>query len=175
VHDTFDAEIDPRTWCTLAASRHSEEGSRRIDRKIRFDYPSSKSRVDEFDLKKKTEKHMEFDIPLCLTDIVSGFFYAGSLPLAPGFSETFPVNEGGKTSDVKIAVEGRETVRVPFGEFETLRAKAEPVSGPIEGKAKLWVWFTDDSRKIPIKIRAKLGFANLVFELERIETATGGK
>lgn len=175
VHDTFDAEIDPHTLCTLAVSRHSEEGSRRVDRKIHFDYSAAKSRVDEFDLRTGTKRHSEFDIPACLTDVVSGFFYASSLPLAPGFSETFPVSEGGKTSGVKITVEGRERVKVPFGEFDALRARAEPISGPIEGKGKLWVWFTDDSRKIPVKINAKLGFATLVFELDRIETATGGK
>ena len=175
VHDTFDSEIDPQKLCTLAISRHSEEGSRRVDRKIHFDYPSAKSRVDEHDLKTGSEKHSEFDIPPCLTDVVTGFFYASSLPLAPGFSETFPVSEGGKTSDVQFAVEGRETVKVPFGEFAALRASAEPISGPIQGRGKLSVWFTDDSRKIPLKIRAKLGFATLVFVLERIETTAGGK
>ncbi|MBO0911537.1 MAG: DUF3108 domain-containing protein, partial [Acidobacteria bacterium] len=100
VHDTFDAEIEPRTFCTAAISRHSEEGSRRLDRTIRFDYASAKSRVDEFDLKQRSEKHSEFDLPRCVTDVVSGFFYTSSLPLGAGFSETFPVNEGGKTSDV---------------------------------------------------------------------------
>ena len=67
--------------------------------------------------------------------MVSGFFYVASLPLAPGFSQIFPVNDDGKTIDARIEVEARETIKVPSGEFQTLRVKAEPISGPMKGKA----------------------------------------
>lgn len=169
VHDTFDADFDPHTFCTKSVSRHSEEGSRRLDRKITFDYGSAKSHVDDYDLKTGKRKHIDADIPPCVTDVVTGFFYASSLPLTPGVSETFPVNDGGKTTDVKIEVEGRNRVKVPAGEFETLRVKAEPVSGPLKGKGTLWVWFSDDARHLPVQMKSKLGFANLLFQLQRVE------
>jgi hypothetical protein len=169
VHDTFDAEIDPRTFCTRTVSRHAEEGSRRLDRKIRFDYQAAKVQVDDVDLKADKKKHSELDIPPCVTDVVSGFFYASSLSLAPGFSETFPVNDGGKTSDVKISVEDHSRVKVPSGEFQTIRVKAEPITGPLKGKGQLWVWFTDDDRHIPVQMKSKLGFATLLFQLQRID------
>jgi Protein of unknown function (DUF3108) len=169
VHDTFDADIDPATSCTLAVFRHAEEGSRRLDRKIRFNYQSAKSQVDDFDLKANKAKHSEFDIPACVTDVVSAFFYAGSLSLSPAQTETFPVNDGGKTSDVRIEVEGRNHIKVPSGEYQTIRVKAEPVTGPLKGKGVLWVWFTDDPRHIPVQMKSKLGFATLLFQLQRIE------
>jgi len=169
VHDTFNAEIDPHTFCTKEISKHSEEGSRRLDRKINFDYQRHKSHVDDDDLKTGKKKHAEFEIPWCVTDVVTGFFYASSLALAPGFSETFPVNDGGKTTDVRIEVEGRNRIKVPSGEFETLRVKAEPISGPLKGKGTLWVWFSDDTRHLPVQMKSKLGFANLLFQLQRVE------
>jgi hypothetical protein len=169
VHDTFDADFDPHTFCTKSVSRHSEEGSRRLDRKIVFDYTNAKSHVDDYDLKAGKRKHIDTDIPPCVTDVVTGFFYASSLPLTPGFSETFPVNDGGKTTDVRIEVEGHNRIKVPSGDFETVRVKAEPVSGPLKGKGTLWVWFSDDARHLPVQMKSKLGFANLLFQLQRIE------
>lgn len=170
VHDIFDAEIDSHTFCTQTITRHAEEGSRRLDRKIRLDYSAAKVQVDDFDLKTGKKKHSESDIPPCVTDVVTGFFYASSLSLAPGLSETFPVNDGGRTSDVKIEVEGRSMVKVPAGEFQTVRVRAEPVTGPLKGKGMLWVWFTDDLRHIPVQMKSKLGFATLLFQLQRIDS-----
>jgi Protein of unknown function (DUF3108) len=173
VHDIFRAEFDPRTFCTERIAKHSEEGSRRLDRKIAFDYARAKSQVDDTDLKTGKKKHAEFDIPTCVTDVVSGFFYAGSLPLAPGYTHLFPVNDGGKTTDVRMLVEAREPVRVAGGSFATLRVKAAPVNGPLKGS--LWVWVSDDARRLPVKMRSKLGFATLNFELQRLEPEAGAK
>jgi hypothetical protein len=175
VHDTYDAEIDARSFCTQQISKHSEERARRIERRVHFDYHSAKSHMEENNLKTGVRRQGDFAIPPCVTDVVSGFFYAASLDLAPGSSQTFPVNDGGKTTDVKIDVEGRNHVKVPFGEFEALRVKAEPVSGPLKGKGVLWVWFTDDARHIPLQLKSKLGFAILLFQLQRLDLPKPGK
>jgi len=172
VHDIFQADFNPHTFCTHNVAKHSQEGSRRLDRKIVFDYARAKSQVDDIDLKSGKKKHGEFDIPPCVTDVVSGFFYAGSLPLKPGLTEMFPVNDGGKTTDVRLQVEAREPVKVAAGSFSTMRVKANPVNGPLKGS--LWVWVTDDSRHVPVKMKSKLGFATLMFELQRIEPSTTG-
>jgi hypothetical protein len=175
VRDTFDADIEPGTFCTQQISKHSEEGSRRIERKVRFNYQIAKSHMDENDLKTGNKRQADFDIPPCVTDVVSGFFYTSSLNLAPGSSQMFPVSDGGKTTDVKIEVEGRNRIKVPFGEFEALRVKAEPISGPLKGKGVLWVWFTDDARHIPLQVKSKLGFATLLFQLQRLDSPKTSK
>lgn len=172
VHDTFDAAVDPRTFCTGEVSKHSEEGPRRLDRKITFDYQNAKSHVDNYDLKLGQAKHEDFDIPGCVTDVVSGFFYASSLDLSPDSAQVFPVNDKGKTNDVKIEVEGRNKIKVPFGEFQAVRVRAEPISGPLKGKGLVWIWYSDDSRHIPLQMRSKLGFASLLFQLQRIDTVS---
>jgi len=169
VHDLFDAAIDTRTFCTQQTSKHSEEGARRIDRSVHLNYQTRKSHMEETNLKTGNKRKADFDIPPCVTDVVSGFFYAASLDLAPGSSQTFPITEGGKTTDVKIDIEGRNRIKVPFGEFEAIRVKAEPVSGPLKGKGVLWVWFTDDAHHTPLQLKSKLGFATLLFQLQRVE------
>ena len=175
VHDVFNSEVEPRSFCTMTISKRNEEGPHRRELNETLDYGRGKSEVDVKDLKTSENKHAEFDIPACVTDVVSGFFYVASLPLSPGYSEIFPVNDNGKTTDVKIKVEGREHVKGPTGEYETLRVGAEPLSGPMKGKGVLWVWFTDDSRHVPVQMKSKLGFATLFFQLQRTEAASPGK
>jgi len=172
IHDTFNADIDPGSFCTQQILKHNEEGSKRLERKIYFDYPRAKSEVDDRDLKTGLQKHAEFDIPPCVSDVVSGFFYTRSLPLRVGFSQTFPVNDGGKTTDVKLEVEAGEKIKGPMGEFQTLRVKAIPVAGPMTGKAEITVWLTDDARRVPVQMKSKLGFATLFFQLRGLEPPT---
>lgn len=170
VHDHVEALIDPRTFCTQSIAKHNEEGPRRLERNIHFNYSQTKSEIDDRDLKNGRTKHAEFHIPDCVTDLVAGFFYVSSLPLGPGFSETFPLNDGGETTVVRVQVEGREKVQVPSGQFSTLRVKAQPILGPMQGKGAIWAWVAEDPR-LPVEIKSKLGVVTLVFRLQRIERA----
>jgi Protein of unknown function (DUF3108) len=171
VHDLFNADVNPRTFCTSQITKHNEEGPRRRNIRIVLDYAHAQSKADFKDLKTSETKHTEADIPSCVTDVISGFFYVASLPLAPGYSETFPVNDNGRMTDAKFEVEGREHVKVSAGEFETLRVRVEPVAGAMKGKGTLWVWFTDDARHAPVQMKSKLGFATFAFQLQKMNVA----
>jgi hypothetical protein len=168
VHDVFNAEVNPQTFCTSLITKHNQEGSRRRDYNIALDYHYGKSRVDIKDLKTSETRHVEFDIPNCVTDVITGFFYVASLPLVPGYSETFPINDNGKMTDAQFHVESREQMNVPAGKFETLRVKVEPIAGAMKGKGTLWVWFTDDARHAPVQMKSKLGFATFTFQLQKM-------
>jgi hypothetical protein len=171
VHDLFNADVNPRTFCTAKITKHNEEGPRRRDITIVLDYAHAKSKADFKDLKTSETKHTEADIPSCVTDVISGFFYVASLPLAPGYSETFPVNDNGRMTDARFEVEGREHIKVSAGEFETLRVKVEPIAGAMKGKGTLWVWFTNDARHAPVQMKSKLGFATFTFQLQKMNFA----
>ena len=162
VHDIFDADLDPRTFCSFQISKHN-------------DYSRAKSVVEDKDLKTGQLKHAEHDVPPCVTDVISGFFYAASLPLDPGFSQSFPVNDGGKTADIRIRVGAREKIKVPSGTFQTVKVQAEAVSGPLQGKGVLWVWYSDDGQHLPVQMKSKLGFATLLFQLQRIDPQPSGR
>jgi hypothetical protein len=169
VHDRFEAFFDPRTFCSLRVSRHTEESSRARQTELRFDYPRNKSVLDEKNLKTGEQKHVENDLPACVSDVVSGFYYFASLPLQPGNTYTFPVNDGNKTTEVRARVEAQEQVKVPAGTFHTVRVKAEAISGALQGKGTVWAWFTDDANHTPVQMRSKLGWGTLLFRLQRIE------
>ena len=84
VHDRFEAHFDPRTFCSVSILKHSEEGSRKRETSIHFDYARKKSVLDEKNLKTGESKHVENDMPGCATDVITGFYYLQSLPLQVG-------------------------------------------------------------------------------------------
>ena len=169
VHDRFEALFDSKTFCSNGVFKHIEEGPRKRETKVTYDYPKHKSLLHETNLKTSETRTAENDIPPCVTDVVTGFYYLSSLPLQMGNSYTFPVNDGGKTAEVTAHVEGKEKVKVPSGTYETVRVAAEATSGNLKGRGKIWTWFTDDASHTPVQMKAKLTWGTLLFRLQKIE------
>lgn len=173
VHDRFQSSVNPRSFCSLGLTKHTEEGFRKLDTAIRFDYAARKSVLDEKNLKLNSSKHTANDIPECVSDVISAIYYVGSLQLQPGRKFTFPLNDGGKTVDVQIDVEAREEVKTPAGTYRTVRLQPQALSGPLKEKGKVWVWFSDDANHIPVQIRARMFWGTLNFKLQHVDR--GGK
>jgi len=169
VNDEFEAFFDPHRFCSQKILKHVEEGSRSRQSELSFEYARGKSVYNERNLKTGEEKHAENDIPNCVTDVVSGFYYLSSLPLQVGSTYAFQINDGGKTNEVRVYVETRERVKVPAGSFEAVRVKAEAVSGVMRSKGTVWAWFAEDGKHTPVQMRSKLGWGTLLFRLQGIE------
>jgi len=170
VHDRFETQFDPKTFCTTRVFKHIDEGKHGRETQIQLDPARGKSILDEKNLKTGETRHEENDAPTCTTDVMSGFFYLGSLPLTSGTVENFPVTDGGKTTIAMARVEGREEVRVAAGSFHTVRVSVEATSGKYQGKGELLIWFTDDPNHIPVKMRARAPWGTVVFKLQAVHT-----
>lgn len=168
VADRFDAYFDARTLCSSRITKHTEEGTHKRDTNIRFDYQRRKAVLDERNLKDNQSKHQEEDIPACVTDVLSGILYGGTLPLHEGATYRFPLNDG-KTVNVDAHVEGYEEVKTPAGTFQTIRVQPEADSGILKKRGKIWVWYTNDARHIPVLMRARLFWGTLTIRLTRID------
>jgi len=175
VHDHIESSFDPKNNCTLSLTKHTEEGFRRVETSVRYDYDRRKSVLDEKNLRANNEKHEENDIPGCVTDVISAVYYVASQPLTVGQKLLFPVNDGGKTAEVQVDVEGREQIKAPYGTFKTVRVSAQALSGPQKGKGKIWMWYSDDDRRIPVQMRAKMFWGTLIFHLTRVSNQAAAR
>lgn len=169
VQDRLESFFDPASFCSHNTSRHIEEGFRRVESSITFDYQHGKALLDHKNINKKESKHEEHDIPGCVTDMLSSIYYVASLPLLPGKTYNFPINDGGPTLTVLVHVEEREQVKTPAGTFKTIRVQPETASGALREKGKIWVWYSDDAARIPVQMRARLPWGMLTFSLLRVD------
>lgn len=168
VADRFDSYMDARSLCTQKLIKHTEEGSHRRDTVITYDYGRGKSVLDEKNLKTNQQKRVENDIPGCVTDVLSGMLYVSSLPLTVGATYVFPLNDGGSTVNVQANVEGKEQIKTPAGTFQTVRLGSEGNAGVLKNRGRMWIWYTDDERHLPVQMRAKLFWGTLTIYLTSI-------
>jgi len=169
VSDRYDSVLDLSSFCSKEISKKMEEGLRRVNLTIGFDYQRNKAILDQKNLKKGDTKHTENDIPECVTDVLSAFYYVGSLPLEPGKTISFPLNDGGKTVTVDVHSEAREQVKTPAGTFNTIRVQPVVPSGVLKSKGTLWIWYSDDAQRIPVRLRGHLFWGTVTFTLLRID------
>jgi hypothetical protein len=169
VADSYNSYSDAKTLCSNKLIKHSEEGSRRRDTTITYDYSRGKAVLEERSPKDNTQKREENAIPNCVTDVLSGMLYVASLPLQVGSTYTFPLNDGSKTVTVQAHVEGKEDIKTPAGTFHTVRVGPEGDSGTLlRNKGRIWIWYTDDDKHLPIQIRAKAFYGTLTVYLTSI-------
>jgi hypothetical protein len=97
-------------------------------------------------------------IPQGTQDGISCLYYLRSLPaLVPGSSVFMNVHHDKKNYRLEVRVEGIEKLKAPWGEVETLRILAVmPFQGIFLNEGNIRVWVTNDVRRIPILMRAKV-------------------
>ena len=169
VQDRLNTYFDARKLCSAKVVKHTEEGLRARETVVTYDYGRGKAVLEERNLKDNQQKKTEHDIPGCVTDLLSGILYVSSLPLRPGDTYTFPVNDGGTTVTAQAHVEAREEVKTPAGTFQTVRVGPEGDSGALlKNKGRIWIWYSDDERHLPVQMRAKLAWGTVNIYLASI-------
>ena len=117
-------------------------------------------------------KTAETDIPPCVSDIIGGLNKMRGLRLEPGQSAQLPLSDGKKSVSARVEAQQREQVKTKAGTFSTIRHEAFVFNGVLYArKAQLQIWLTDDARRLPVQIRARLSFpvGSITLALEKEE------
>lgn len=106
-------------------------------------------------------------VPPGIHDTISCLYYFRSLPsLVPGSSHTIDVHHDKKNYRLELQVEGIERLQGPWGEVETVRVLAiMPFQGIFLNEGNIRVWFTDDARRAPVMMKAKVVIGSVVATL----------
>jgi hypothetical protein len=107
------------------------------------------------------------DMPPGTQDVISCLYYARStLSFQPGSSLTMNVYHDKKNRKLDVRVEEIETVSGPWGEAETARVLViMPFQGLFLNQGNIRVWFTNDDRRIPVRMKAKVIIGSIVADL----------
>jgi hypothetical protein len=169
VQDRLESYFDHRTFCSQRILKHSEEGLHKRETSLTFDAARGKSILDEKNLRSGETKHQEADSPACVVDVLSGIYYIGAQRLEPGLSYLIPVNDGGKIFSATAYVEGREDVKTDAGTFHTVRVAVYSDAGPLKGRGKIWIWYTEDASHLPVQMRSRLFWGTMTLRLTQVE------
>jgi Protein of unknown function (DUF3108) len=165
VGDKFQSTFDREKGCTSEFDKQTVEGRRQINSTLKLDYAGGKSILDEKNMVTGQAKHLEEPIQGCLTDLLTGVFYASSQPMALGQTFLLPVVDAMHTVPVTMKVEGREEIKTTLGTFKTLRVQPTAAAGVVKNRGNIWIWYTDDDRHLPVQMRARLFWGTITFRL----------
>lgn len=170
VIDRFQSGFDTKTGCSTGFSKQTQEGRRKITSDLSFNYKDGKQTLVERNLVKGTSKQLTASIPACVTDSMSAIFYVGSQPLVVGQNFRFPLADSMRTVTVTMKVEAKEEIKTPAGTFQTIRVQPTADEGVVKNRGKIWIWYTDDARHMPVQVRASLFWGTITARLQSYET-----
>ncbi|MGO9339623.1 MAG: DUF3108 domain-containing protein [Terracidiphilus sp.] len=165
VADRFQSTFDREKGCTYEFDKQTVEGRRQINSTLKLDYTTGKSILDEKNLATSQTKHVETPIPGCITDLLTGVYYASSQPMEVGKTFVIPVVDALHSVPVTMKVEGREEIKTTLGAFKTLRVQPTADAGVVKNRGNIWIWYTDDERHLPVQMRARLFWGTITFRL----------
>jgi len=135
------------------------EGKNRKNKEVIFDHAALKAiYIDHLENERK-----EFEIPSFIFDPISSFYFLRTQNLEVGKSLYVTVFDSKKVWNVEVQVLRKEKVAVPAGKFDTIVVKPLMQSeGIFYRKGEIYIWLTDDERRIPVmlKTKVKIGSVN---------------
>lgn len=113
-------------------------------------------------------KGEEIPVPGQVFDPLSTIYYLRTLDLTPGRKHYFTLLADGKVYTLQADVLRREKIRTPAGSFKTVVVEPKMRHGGIFGDEnnRLVIWFSDDERRIPVRIRSYLAVGNITASLQ---------
>lgn len=113
-----------------------------------------------------------FSVPERVQDALSSLYYVRA---KNDFSAEKPITvnvfDSGKTWSVEVYTLGKERITTPLGEFDTIKVKTYPkYEGVFMNKGEIFIWLTDDEKKIPLLMKSTITIGSIVSTLTKIET-----
>jgi uncharacterized protein DUF3108 len=161
VKNRVESLVDAETLLPQKLLFHRREGKRKNDFDVTFRHAQGNV------LSIKDGVPATIPIPPDTQDSISCLYYVRSVPaLPPGFSQVMTVHHDKKNYRLEVRIEAIEKVKGPWGEIETIRALAiMPFQGIFLNEGNIRVWFTNDDRRIPVRMKAKVIVGSVVADL----------
>jgi len=161
VSDVVTSTVDSKSLLPIRFEKRLSEGSYRSNEVMTFDRGANRVTYANGDT---------ITVPALARDVLSAFYDVRRHLLAPGTSFGFVNHANKKTSLIEVKVIGREILDTRVGRFHCI--KVQPVlarGGLFKNEGQIWVWFTDDAMRIPVKMESKLAFGAITAEIEKVE------
>lgn len=159
VNNEYTALLDAGLCATSSVLR-AQEGRKRRETLVSFDAQQKKASYLERDLANNTvvASH-EIDIPGCVHDVIGGLFRLRSMRVEPGQVIHLPISDGKKSVLARVEAQEREVVRVGGVTYQTIRYEAFLFDNVLyRRRGRLFVWLSDDARRLPVQVRIRLPF-----------------
>lgn len=171
VRDNYKSYVDTRGLFPWKFEQHIREQNFKKDFEAYFMPDSQKVKT-----KTNGTENREFQAPAYVQDIFSAFYYTRTLNLSQykdGEVISIPTFNDDKHFTLAVKIVRRETVDVPAGEFKTIVVQPMLTEGFTNKTSDIFVYLSDDARRIPVRVKLNIVIGALVAELTEFSGLRG--
>lgn len=166
VDDFAETVVDPDTFLPLTYVKRLSEGRYRAHEVTTFDHAKGVALWRSL-LK---DRQREVEIGADTRDLLTFVYAVRSERFRPGTSEVYRVLYDTKLYDLRLRVDGKEKFRVSdYGWQKSI--KMEPIAafgGVHQREGRMWIWVSDDARRLCTKVMVKVPVASVNFLLAEV-------
>lgn len=160
VRDEIETTVAKSDFSTLRYVKRLDERGDKIE---------EVTTIEEGIATRKRKKVKKVPVPRPVFDPISVIYYMRTLDLSLGRTYDFTLISDGKVYTVHAKVVRREKVQTAAGSFNTVVVEPQMTSGGVEREEKLYLWYSEDERHIPVRIRTEVKFGSVTATLRGIQ------
>ncbi len=154
IKDVVESYVDVNNIQPYHYRSRQQEGSYKSDKEIIFDREKN---VATYINHKSGGKRYVSEIAAGVHDPLSVVYFLRTIPLEVGQTVNVEVHDGRKGWTLVVQGVAKEKVSVPAGTFSTIKVKTLiKYEGLLVNKGDVFIWFSDDEVKMPVKMVSKV-------------------
>jgi len=172
VNDKLVSIFDPVNMQSLKFSLNESHGKKKRRRELVFDQANKTVISTLNDNPPETLAVMKQT-----QDALSSVYYLRTRDdFVAGKAIIIQVHDSGKNWSVEVETLGREQVKTPAGTFATIKVRTFPkYEGVFMNKGEIFIWLTDDLRKVPVLMKSTIAIGAIVSTLTKMDTGMDAK
>lgn len=167
VDDTLESVIDPETFLPRRFVKILNEGNYHCDEVTTFDFDEGVARWHS----RRNDGRKEYPIKKDTRDLISFMYSMRRRALEPGETIEARVMADEKVYDLTVHALKKERVRLPnHGTVRSLKLLPEAsFQGLFVRKGRMWMWVSDDDRRICTKLAVEVPVAKVKLHLTEVK------
>ena len=164
VSDTIVSVFDVENLRPVSFSLDQSHGKRKKKRDMTFNHKEGKEGIATV---LSDGQQNTYPVPPDIQDPLSSLYYVRTKQdFIVGKPIIVNVHEDDKNWAVEVYVLGKEKLKTSFGELNTIKLKTYPkYEGVFQNKGEIYIWLTDDARKIPVLMKSTISIGSIVSTL----------
>jgi hypothetical protein len=168
----IESTVEGRSFTALRTVKLDEQGNRKRSSEAVFDLRQHRVTWTERNLSDPTSqpRTVTSEFNGTIQDLASVFYFVRTQPLVPGKNFEVLVSDSGRVYRMPIRVGEKKMMKSVLGEVETVRVEPELFGADrlVQGQGQIYIWFTTDARRVPVRAQIKHEMGTLDIKLKSI-------
>ncbi len=158
--------LDTRTLLPMTASVFSKEGSRT---RVKTTHFKGAGKTADYSLQTTNLTKRTLSVQPYTQDALGAIYVLRALPFKQGDSMAMPVTSGGDVYRARINYGGIESIKTDAGTFQAWKVSVSAIDQDGKPAARsMHLWFSNDARRLPVKIEAGLPVGAFTLTLSNV-------